>query len=231
MGKPAAMAAPLARADYGKAPKGEEMDRLVAEFDKMKQYILDFYSKGEIKPKHSFLGLGGHPIDCIPFEDQPGIRDAKKAKHEIQLEAPQAAEISGEAVAGPPRAMELDVQEGTPMAPQLARGLDDPLGNKRYCPEGHVPLRRVTLKQLTRFGSLEAFFRKSPTGGRADGSRRLRGRAARRHRDAAPARQPGRVASLRACLPVGGKFRLTDDFECLGPQPGSGRFFSFPTLD
>src|SRR5437016_5177914 len=84
MSRPAAMAAPVDAAAFGLAPKGEEMDRLEAEFSRMKAYVLDYYNNGKIKPKRSFLGLGDHPIDCIPFEDQPGIRGAKKAKHQIQ---------------------------------------------------------------------------------------------------------------------------------------------------
>jgi hypothetical protein len=175
------LAAPMAAGVLDRTPKGEVMDRMEAEFARMKKYVLTIYDQGKIKPKHSFVGLSGHAVDCIPFEDQPGVREARKAKHEIQRKAPGAVEIDPDASVPKPRrtkpatggaarrsrSRKPGAPDGTGLVAPLARGLVDALGNKLSCPAGHVPLRRVSLRQLTRFGSLDAFFRKGPSGGRA----------------------------------------------------------------
>jgi hypothetical protein len=50
------------------------------------------------------------------------------------------------------------------IAPQLAPDRTDRFGNRIWCPPGLIPFRRITLEELTRFKSLDQFFRKSPVG-------------------------------------------------------------------
>src|SRR5262245_4784020 len=60
-----------------------------AEFRRMKDYLLDFYQ--DVRPLRSLLGADSHPVDCVPFEAQPGVRLAARAGHNIQMIPPIAA--------------------------------------------------------------------------------------------------------------------------------------------
>jgi hypothetical protein len=44
--------------------------------------------------------------------------------------------------------------------PQGQLGLTDKFGNKVACAEGTIPMRRITLEELTRFTTLQQFFRR-----------------------------------------------------------------------
>lgn len=49
---------------------------------------------------------------------------------------------------------------------QLAKGSKDRFGKDMFCPDGTIPMRRVTLDDVTRFPKLADFFQKHETGGR-----------------------------------------------------------------
>src|SRR5262249_12109167 len=94
--------------------------------------------------------------DCIPFNQQPTVRTALKAGRKVTDKAPEPpaleAELSSDSMQRPP--------VPTPIVPPLHRGLVDPFGHPIACPEGLVPLRRVTLAQMAQYGKFENFFRK-----------------------------------------------------------------------
>ena len=46
---------------------------------------------------------------------------------------------------------------------QLSLGLTDPFGNKISCDTGSIPMRRLTLENLSRFRTLQDFFSKPPS--------------------------------------------------------------------
>jgi hypothetical protein len=122
-------------------------------FADMQAHILKLYENTEAL--HSFVDETGAVYDCIPAEQQPSLRgsrgripsapDAPAPKHE-------AARSSYDE--------RSDSLSGSPL------GLDkkDRFGNVMHCPEGTIPMRRVTLEQVTRFETLRDFFQKGPGG-------------------------------------------------------------------
>jgi hypothetical protein len=131
-------------------------DVLEAEFQKMKQYVLDLYK--DATSSHTFLDPSGNFVDCIPVEQQATIRAARKAGYTAPTTPPPTRLTKpgtpGDAMAFGP--------ESAGVVPTLRRGILDLFGNPLACPEGRVPIRRITLSQLSRFGKLENFFRKAP---------------------------------------------------------------------
>lgn len=102
-----------------------------AEFARMKDFILSIY-RG-VRSGGTLADAVGHPIDCIPFEDQPSVRTARAAGHDVQRIAPPAARIQG-----------MPPVDSAPRPPAA-------------CPEGMVPFTRITLEELTRYETLEAY--------------------------------------------------------------------------
>src|SRR5258707_899989 len=88
----------------------------------------------------------------------------------VRLPAARKAGYTEPKAPSPPPLTKLGGQgDGMPFGPEsagvvptLRRGIRDLFGNPLACPEGRVPIRRITLSQLSRFGKLENFFRKDP---------------------------------------------------------------------
>jgi len=119
------------------------------EFGKMRQHILSLYEG--VDAAHSFL-LDGQVFDCVPVAQQPSVRQLGLDK--VELEAPPPALVG---------------TDQAPLEPGLERavspltlGLEDAFGNAVSCTEGTIPLRRITLQEMTRFRTLERFFHKTP---------------------------------------------------------------------
>jgi hypothetical protein len=123
-------------------------------FSEMREHILGLYEG--VEAPHSFMDETGAIFDCIPIEQQPSLRGSKEA-------VPQAPDL-------PPLAS--DVAAGTKTTDQersdqqadaeLSRDRKDAYDNVMSCPEGTIPMRRVTLEDLTRFETLQDFFAKGP---------------------------------------------------------------------
>jgi hypothetical protein len=117
------------------------------EFEKMNQHLINHY-KG-VEAVHSFKDQSGQVWDCIPIEKQPSIKR------------------SSSTIPQPP-----DLQSITPkengkkgkISSFLNADLKDDEGNMMNCPKGYIPVRRITLEELTRFETLENFFQKGPRG-------------------------------------------------------------------
>ena len=122
-----------------------------AEFNKMKAHLLSLYKNVQVT--HTFVGHGGNHIDCIPIEQQHGAVAEVKRGHKIQHTAPDhhAMPKHGDAKKHP-------AVEGVPL--QMKKGLKDKFGKEMVCPEGSIPMRRVTLDQMTKFHTLNDFFQK-----------------------------------------------------------------------
>jgi hypothetical protein len=123
-----------------KAARGAGLteDESRIEFEKMKAYILDYYAT--VVPVHSFLDEAGNTIDCVPFDQQPSVRAAHASGCRISAIAPRPATCASTKAA----------------APEVRGKASDPL-----CPEGTVPIPRITLEQLVLSGRFEDFFRKN----------------------------------------------------------------------
>jgi hypothetical protein len=111
-----------------------------AEFEKMRRHILSLYEG--ISARHSFIERGGSYVDCIPIDQQPGVRAA------------------GGYIAEPPPFTQPSKPSAWVQAihAPLRPGLNDSFGNEQYCPTGTIPMRRVTLEEMSRFESLDHFF-------------------------------------------------------------------------
>jgi hypothetical protein len=122
----------------------------------MKAHILKLYDKTEAP--HSFEDESGAIYDCIPIEQQPAL----KGTHESVPKAPDAppAVPEGSPASGGPKEEREDHLIASPLGPHQK----DRHGNVMHCPPGTIPMRRVTLEDLSRFGTLQDFFRKGPRG-------------------------------------------------------------------
>ena len=145
-----------------------------AELGAMKAHILSLY-KG-VKVVHSFAMPDGDVVDCVAIESQPTLSHTDLKGHTIQLTppAPEPLPPPVGGVAGPKPEM-VDAH--------LGEGKVDAYGNKMSCPDGTIPMRRVTLEEMARFKTTTEFFQKSPGGGLHPGQLRAR----RQSRGATPA--------------------------------------------
>jgi hypothetical protein len=131
-----------------RAARPEQYSIAASEFEKMKEYILDSY-RG-VHPVSSFVNEAGQVIDCIPFEQQPSVRAAIEAGQKV--------------IRTPPPPSRLGRAEGQPPAPTGQRGhpTQQSQNHGGTCPPGAVPMPRLTLERLVRFGELKNFFKKGP---------------------------------------------------------------------
>jgi hypothetical protein len=113
-----------------------------AAFREMQDHIDKLYDG--VTVVQSYEDIGGQVIDCIPIEQQPGLRNARSPM-------PTPPDLSGK------RTSQHDPISRAVPAPTLDRH-----GNVRSCPQGTIPMRRITLDELVRFENLDSFFRKYP---------------------------------------------------------------------
>ena len=123
-----------------------------AEFTAMKAHVAGLY-RG-LAEVHSFEDENGSVFDCIPVNQQPSLKGAAPA---TPTDLPAMQATTG-ATTEPPRGRQ-PILIGGPGA-----GSTDKHGNLMSCPVGHIPMRRVTLEELTRFETMRNFFQKSPLG-------------------------------------------------------------------
>ncbi len=125
-----------------------------SEFDAMKAHIARLYSG--VTEVHSFEDENGSIFDCIPVNQQPSLKGAAPAQAPDMPGLEKAAGTASAAATGDRHPIQLTEAFGT--------GKKDRHGNERSCPAGHIPMRRVTLEELSRFESMRHFFQKSPVG-------------------------------------------------------------------
>ena len=118
-----------------------------AAFTKMQDHIDRLYDGVDVV--HSFEDASGQVFDCIPIEQQPGLRDTR-GPMPLPPDMSHAPTLGG---AG---------GSYTTAKGAMARPDVDRHGNERRAPQGTIPMRRITLDELTRFHDLNAFFRKHP---------------------------------------------------------------------
>jgi hypothetical protein len=117
-----------------------------AAFEEMRQSILDRYDGAEVT--HSFVAGQMH-YDCVPIDQQPALR-----KYGLSSIAP-----------APPleRAGKPVTAEGNTQPARLeGESSVDAFGNSTRCEANTVPLLRNTLDIMSRFATLQDFYRKIP---------------------------------------------------------------------
>ncbi len=124
-------------------------------FLEMKNYILTRYK--DVHVKQSFAGIDGQIVDCVPIEEQPASKLHGNIKLDIQLKAPafsKSAKISEEKNSQklPENNKYADIT--------LHKGIKDRFGNEMYCPDGFIPIKRITLETLSHYKTLNNFFGK-----------------------------------------------------------------------
>jgi len=119
--------------DYVGAPGTAVKDRVA--FEEMRQHLLRLYDG--VRVSHSFA-TDGQIFDCVPIGQQPGLR--RQTPKALPAPPPGSPRPGGSAIAAD-RLLAAEVQ---------AQG----------CPTGTIPMRRITLQEMTRFPTLRRFLAK-----------------------------------------------------------------------
>lgn len=112
-------------------------------FEDMRRHVLSLYDGVHVA--HSFV-YNEQYIDCVPILEQPSARAL--GLKEIPQPPP------------PTRLARLPAAPPTPSPFEL--GLSDTFGNVIACQAGTIPMRRITLDELSRFATLKDYLRKAP---------------------------------------------------------------------
>jgi hypothetical protein len=135
--------------DYRGKP-GVQVESAAA-FEEMKAHLLSLYDS--VTPTHSFAE-GHQVVDCVPLAQQPGLRRPGAAREQLQREGPVVTSPP------PPPAVSGAARTGNTMDLTLKSGVKDSRGAEMYCSTGTIPMRRITLEEMTRFKTLRSFFTK-----------------------------------------------------------------------
>ena len=132
-----AAAAPI---DYMSSPDSRVQD--AAAFDEMRRYILTMYQGVQVE--HSMIE-GEQYFDCVPVSQQPtarllGIREVDAPPTEL------------------PSGVESPSAGVSPVS--TAPTTYDRFGNSLSCEAGTIPMRRLTLEELTRFADWDDFLQR-----------------------------------------------------------------------
>jgi hypothetical protein len=111
-------------------------------FAQMRSYILNLYHGVHVK--HSFI-LDGRYVDCATIKSQPSAQGQRIGK------IPRAPQLSG-----------THQDEGEGADSPLTLGLHDVYGNAISCPNGTVPMPRVSLSETTAFPTMAAYLDLKP---------------------------------------------------------------------
>jgi hypothetical protein len=118
-------------------------------FEEMRQHILTMY-KG-VTVSHSYV-QGSNHFDCVPVGQQPSVR--LQGLKTIAGAPPQSA------LKTPPAAAEKPGFDAKPAS--QGAGQTDAFGNTIGCESNTIPMRRITLDEMTQFPTLNDFFQKGP---------------------------------------------------------------------
>jgi hypothetical protein len=116
-------------------PRAKVLDE--ASFKEMQAYLTRYYDGVEVE--HSFVDDAGQVFDCVPIHQQPGL----KGTNRTLATPPDLSALSGGTRAS-----------GSSFSGPFAGGRIDRHGNVMRCPPGTIPIRRITMDQLTRFPTL-----------------------------------------------------------------------------
>jgi hypothetical protein len=143
-----------------KAPNSTVMYRAASRvkepgtFNEMRRHVLGLYAG--VRVKHSYVMDSNH-FDCIPVEQQPSVRMLGLDG----IATPPPDSLLDKHVAGNDDSAEGPTQVATQEDPDSAF---DEFGNSTSCEAGTIPMRRVTLEEMSRFSTLQEFLQKGPDG-------------------------------------------------------------------
>lgn len=118
--------------------------RDAAAFAEMRTHVLQMYDG--VRVRHSYLAEEGY-FDCVTVESQPSLKA-----------------LGGKPIATPPTPAQLAGQTKGEQAAQspLLLGDKDAFGNAISCPQGTIPMKRITMERLGKFATLKDFLAKTP---------------------------------------------------------------------
>jgi hypothetical protein len=116
-------------------------------FLEMQSYVAARYDGVDVE--HTFEDPAGRVFDCVPVEQQPSLRGTRAP-------VAQAPDISPVLQGRPPDTAV------PPLSRELANPRRDRHGNEMLAPPGTIPMRRLTLDEVSRFKDLTEFFQKEP---------------------------------------------------------------------
>jgi hypothetical protein len=122
------------------------------EFAKMKTYLLKRYNK--LTVIHSFRQSDGSVYDCVPIEHQPLQREYTTAMDAPSLPAPPHP--------SPESSLAQNTEKLLLAHTEPALGCTNDAGKPQDCPAQTIPVRRLTLEEMTHCKTLREFFQKSP---------------------------------------------------------------------
>jgi hypothetical protein len=117
----------------------------IEDFDEMRRHVLSLYDSVQVS--HSFV-IGSQYFDCVPIAQQPSVR------------------LQGlPGLASPPARLPAPAANRSTPSPQSNQDRSvDQFGNTVGCRRGTIPMRRITLDELSRFRNLRQFLQKGPDG-------------------------------------------------------------------
>jgi hypothetical protein len=139
------------------APRPESRVAHEDAFSEMRAHILGLYDG--VESPHGFVDESGAIFDCIPVEQQPSMRGSAEGVPAAPDLPPLEPDLQRGAGGG-----ERDERRDNLADTTLTAERRDVYGNVMQCPEGTIPMRRVTLEDLSRFETLRDFFAKAPRG-------------------------------------------------------------------
>jgi Neprosin len=121
-------------------------------FEEMKRHLLELYEG--VTARNSFVGPDRQIVDCIPIEQQPGLRPPSGPRAEVSRDVPRSATAAREAPgeSRPSRRRSEDIT--------LKRGQLDRFNHEVFCEAGTIPMRRITLEEMATFRNLASFLAK-----------------------------------------------------------------------
>lgn len=123
-------------------------------FEEIRSHLTKYYDG--LNAAHSFIDANGSVFDCIPIEQQYSLRGRDSGNLPAATDLPDAAaRAAASPVPKPPVGALV----------QLHPDLRDPFGNQMHAPDGTIPVRRMTLEELSRFRSLRNYMQKRPGNG------------------------------------------------------------------
>ena len=142
------------KAEANPEREGDYIAPSTKELSRMKAFLeLNVPREGIVK---SLKTPWGETIDCVEIRKQPALLKRGMEDHELQLKPRGLADLGS--------LKELQNEKDTKPAVQEYTRLPE------ICPEESVPIRRLTIDELTRFRTLEDFLAKHPNRG-DDGSK------------------------------------------------------------
>jgi len=124
-----------------------------AELKRMQEHLDEMYNG--VKVLHRFSSDDGDTIMCVDMFTQPAFNNPKLRDLKLQFQPSQELKD---------RIATDDTKDKAAEYGGLLTGDTDSDGNKRFCPDGSVPIKQLTLKEMSRFPKLEGFLSKYPEG-------------------------------------------------------------------